>query len=700
VSDRARLISEPIPQELPVFPESTELPRVSWMGRIVRALPWLIVALPALYQLVLLASAISGRVFYPYDLEWMEGGMLHHALRIHDGQGIYVPPSVDFIPYLYTPLYPSLLAMFGGGFGITYTLGRVISILSLVGIGVITGLQIGATRHQHVRRGPVWAGVALALGLFAATYPFLEGWFDLVRADTLFLFMVTAGIAGLPQWSRIGEGLQGHGRVAAGGALMALAFFCKQTGFIYVAFGGVLVLVVSWRRALTYVAAAGAVGLGGTWLLDRTTRGWFWTYISEIHRAHDFNMDRFWKSFENILWHFPAMTIVIVVALIAVLVTRIVKGELPRQAHPLLLWSATFAVSTVVGAVGWGTEFAHFNAYMPAFLHGAMAAGAAVPALFGCAIVWWGDRPRVELVATLAGLAAAIPLAVTCWTSRWEPRRFMPTPSDVAAGDRLIARIRAIDGDVWMPSHPWYLELAGKTPHVHRMGVKDVTTRQTRVVEGLDEALQRHAFAAIILDDRDLQLELPQLRRSYRPAFKLPADERPRVYTGAPVTPDSIWVPSIPSAPPPTARVVFDFETPAWDGWARSGIAWGNGPVSEPQPGQDLVLGASGVRFATSMITGDAAIGRITSPMFVIEGVKLTLHLGGGTDKTKLRAELWVDDVIARTASVPEPGGDTLRTVSIDVTELRGKQAKLVLVDDSPTGHLDVDDVWMWQSPP
>ena len=63
-----------------------------WPTRVASALPWIIVAVPAVFQLVLLATAISGRVGYPYDLEWMEGGMLHHAQRIHDGLGIYVPP--------------------------------------------------------------------------------------------------------------------------------------------------------------------------------------------------------------------------------------------------------------------------------------------------------------------------------------------------------------------------------------------------------------------------------------------------------------------------------------------------------------------------------------------------------------------------------------------------------------------------------
>ena len=522
-----------------------------------------------------------------------------------------------------------------------------------------------------------------------------------MRADTLFLLMVTAGIAGLPRWSKAGSGLGGHAQIAIGGVLLALAFFAKQTGIIYVAFGGAIVLVVNWRRLATYVAAAGVLGLGGTWLLNSTTSGWFWIYVRKIHGTHDFNWDRFYRSFGNILWHFPAMTIVVAAGLVVVLVTRIAKGTVPRATHPLLLWAATFAVSTLVGAVGWGTEFAHFNAYMPAFLHGALAAGAAIPAIYACARLWTRDLPRPDAIATGLALVAALPLALACWTARWNPRHYIPTDKDIAAGDRLIARIRGIEGEVWMPSHPWYLALAGKTPHVHRMGIKDVTARQPREVLGLDAALRTHAFSALVLDERDVNLEVGGVNLYYRPALTLPEDERPHVYTGAMIRPTSIWVPAISTPPPAGAKVVFDFETPLWDGWTASGTAWGKRSEAQSLPGQGLVLAAGGRRFATSMHDGDSATGRITSPAFELDGDKLSLELGGGTDASKLRVELRTadDDQVVATASVPEPGGDRLRTVTLDLAQVRGRKGKLVLVDDSPRGHLDVDDVWLWRAP-
>ena len=685
--------------------EPASLPTASvagttWQTRLLRALPWLVVSLPALYQLVLLGTAIAGRIGYPYDLEWMEGGMLHHAQRIHAGLGIYGPPSIDFIPYLYTPLYPSLLALFSGVFGLTYLLGRMFSVIALLGIAVVSFASIGSRRWGHLHYEPAVAGALLALGLFASTYPFVEGWFDLVRADTVFLWLVTAAIAGLPRWSKTGTGLRGHGRVAAGAAMLALAFFTKQTGIFYVALGGMIVMIANWRRLAAYVGMAALIGLGGTALLNATTKGWFWFYIRKAHDAHDFHMPRFWGAFGKVLWHIPALTIVVGATAIVLIITRIAKGPLPRAVHPYLLWTATFAVSVLVGAVGIGTEFSHNNAFMPALLHGALAAGAALPALYACARIWWGDRKHPELAGNALALAAAIPLAIACWTQRWNPQRFIPKDADYAAGRKLIERIQNIPGDVWMPSHPWYLHLAGKTPRVHRMGIKDVTHRQTNVVLGLDDALRAHAFTALVLDERDINLEVGAVTQYYRPALTLPEDERPRLYTGATIRPASIWVPATAAAPPPGAHALHDFEMMEWGEWNVAGAAWGKRPEAEALPGQALVTGTGGRRFATSIHGGDAATGRLTSPPFMLDGDKVTLALGGGTDATKLRVELWVvgDKSPLATAGVPEPGGDALVRVTLPIgAGARGKQGKLVLIDDSATGHLDADDVWLWR---
>ena len=702
---------------------------------------WIVLCAPAIGQLALLAVAVGARFAYPYDLEWMEGGMLHHAQRIADGEGIYGPPSIDFIPYLYTPLYPGILAVLGSLFGIGYQLGRLISILALLGIVAVTvSILMGGARSAAASvRASALAGALLALGLFAASYPYVEGWYDLVRADTLALFLVTAGISVAHRTARVGRAWEGHGRTAAAAAILALSFFCKQTGIFYVAAGGAIVLVANWRRVPAFVAAAGVLGLGLTALLERATGGWFWTYIYEIHQAHDWNVDRFWMSFEHILWRYPAMTVVVAIGLVVVATTAAVRRQVCPEARTFLVWTFVFAVSTVVGAVGWGTEFAHFNAYMPALLHGGIAAGAALPAIAACTTLLvdahpeearqplptpaWTDSGGVDRTAPItvaaaervlapvrararraqlaglgAGAAVAIAIGIQLVAAWWQPGAFIPGAEDRAAGEALVERIRAVEGEVWVPSHPWYAHLAGKRMYVHRMGVKDVTVRKPRPIAGLDEALRRHYFAAIFLDNRDLHLhgESP-ITRYYQEEDVLPRGQQPRTVTGAAVHPHSVWVPAGPAKRPPGAKVVFDFEEmTTWDGWIVVGPAWGRGPVERALPDQGPVRRAGGRRWVTSMHGGDASTGTAMSPEFTIDGKTLRMRVGGGKHHG-LRVEVLVAGENALVLWPPEPQSERFRDVELDVADLRGRVARMRFVDEATGawGHLNVDEVWL-----
>ncbi len=675
------------------------------MNRFLRGAFWLALAAPGLYQLFLLLWAIGGRFGYPYDLEWMEGGVLHGANRVADGDGHYPPPSVDFIPFLYTPLYPGLLAVLGGIFGLSYQLGRAISVVALFGIAWTVVAQGLAASPRHRPAGV--AAAVLGLGLFAAGYPFVEGWYDLVRGDTLFLFMVTAGIYVLTRWARDDEGPWAHARVAAVGAIMGLSFFCKQTGVIYVLAAGPIILIYNFRRAPAFVAAAAFVGLGGAWLMQRTTGGWFWTYIFDIHQAHDWNQDRFWKSFDHILLHFRGATAVIVIGLCVVVACAIVRRRLPLPARAFLLWTYVYACSTLVGALGWGTEFAHFNAYMPALLHGGIAAGLAVPTVLACASeLLRADQPVRHGEPDLRRVAGAWAAAALCavaigrdlMSSRWNPRAFIPTTRDRLAGDELIATIRALPGEVWVPSHPWYAHLAGKRMYVHRMGVKDVTVRKPRPIKGLDRAIAEQRFDAIVLDNRDLHLELPAIASYYRPDDLVPRNARPRLFSGAKIVPDTIWVPAGPALLPPGVRALFDFEASRFEHWTVYGSAWGNGGERKELPGQGLVRRYGGRWFATSFHGGDVRTGTLISPPFVIDGSRITMRIGGGADDPQLRVELRIDGKAARSASPPLPPSERFSDVEWNVEDLRGQTAAIALVDDStvPWGHLNVDEMWLW----
>lgn len=665
-----------------------------------RRLPWLLLALPGLAQLWLLLAAVFARYRYPYDLEWMEGGLLTHAQRIADGVGIYVEPSVYFIPYLYTPLYPGLLAAFGALFGLSYQLGRAISILAILGLLVLFAVAILYEVRRRPRddgprletTGPAICGVAIAAGFFAATYPWVDGWYDLVRADTLFLAMIVGGLVGVRVWARAGHGWVGHLRIAAAAAILAMSFFCKQTGVLYVATGGVLLLIMNWRRVPIYVATSGIIGLGGTWIINRSASGWFWTYIYEVHQVHDFNMDRFYASFGHILWKFPAMTAIIAAALVVVVITAAARRRLPRSSRGLLYWSFVFAVSCVVGALSWGTQWAHWNAYIPAMTTGAIAAGAALPALAGALSVWL-RRPWAEILTILAAATLGWQL-IAAW---WQPSRFVPTEADRQAGDTLIEYIAAIDGEVLIPYHPWYAQLADKRTYVHRMGILDVTYANAWQVDGLRDALSAGRFKAIILDGSSPRPEFPGLKLGYRLDDHLPRSHTPRVVSGARTTPREVWRPVRSEPTPKGARVLYDFETGNFEGWTIEGTAWGRRPVTGPVPNQGPVRRYGGRYFATSMHGGDPARGVLTSPDFLLDGKRLTFRIGGGNNPDNLRVELHVGDAIVRAATA-EVDSERMYDVEWGLDEFQGERARLVLTDadTGSWGHLNVDEFWLW----
>lgn len=660
-------------------------------------LVWIAIGVPALGQLALLVITMLARASFPYDLEWMEGGLLAHAWRIDHGLGIYVQPSVDFIPYLYTPLYPGLIATLGKLFGISYGLGRAISILSTLAIMTLGAVAIVRESDEQARPAAV-CGAMMAGGLFAAAYPFMDGWYDLVRADTLFLAMVIGGLLGLRVWMRE-PGNRGLAKFGACAAVLGLSFFCKQTGVMFVAMGGALVLVLNWRRVPLYAAVTGVIGLGGTGLLNAASDGWFWTYVFEVHQAHDFNMDRFWMSFGNILWHFPMMTIAIAIGLIAVAASWVRRRERPPCCEALLLWAPVFGGAVVVGAIGWGTQWAHFNAYMPAFAIGAIAAGASVLAIAGAlrALPWsW---------APVAGsLAVAGALAVQLATTMWKPAVFVPTDADRAAGDALIEKIRSVDGDVFVPFHNWYAHLAGKKLFVHRMGIKDMTYARKWRVEGLREAIANHEFEAVILDNRGVDPELIGFRGKYKLGERLPPEQRPFVYSGAgarhkqgerDLFPYELWKPSRKQVIPPGVKVLFDFESPGLSGWSITGTAWGRSSVTGPVSGQGTVNLFGGRRYLTSYHGKDAATGRLESPAFAITGRTLSFLVCGG-DGAELRVELRVGEDVVATATGNNT--ETMKRVELNVAPYVNQTARIVLVDEATGswGHLNADEFWLW----
>ena len=229
--------------------------------------PWA----PVVLLVGLLVWLWLSRMAYPFDLEWMEGGMLAHAWQLVEGRPLYPEPNPDFVPYVYPPGYSATLAALGSVVGLSMGLGRAVSIVcSLL---AAAALWVGVTRHGGSRLDG-----GLAAGVYLGCYVSSGAFYDLVRPDAmavaLFAWSVVAALE-RHRWAPMCSGL-----------LLAAAFVCKHN---LAAFGPAMALALalrSRRDAAIFALAAAGPALALTALWQWSSSGRYLQYLLEVPGSH------------------------------------------------------------------------------------------------------------------------------------------------------------------------------------------------------------------------------------------------------------------------------------------------------------------------------------------------------------------------------------------------------------------------------
>ena len=626
----------------------------------------LIAAGAGLVELALHARLFAGRVSFPLDLEWMEGGVLVHAHRVAHGQPLYVKPSLDFIPFLYTPLYYVVLAGLSKIVPLGYTMARTVSLLSFAGalVLLVTAAVREAPPARALRLLAALVGVAGA-GAVAAGFEFSGAFFDLARADSLLLLLEAAALAAA-LWGR------GWPSAAGAGVAMGLAFLTKQTGPVVGIGIGVGLLVVNWRRALVYGAVSGAfMGLGLLYLV-RASKGWFWTYVFKLHQSHPFRFDTL-HSTPPTMWNHAWPTLI---ALLLATAGLALAGRLRRS--DAILW-ATALAGIAAGILGFATMWAWPNAFIPTVYFPLFAAAALTARL--------AVHAAESSKAGAAALAATAALALGVQNAKVGKPSFatrLPTAADRAAAARFLQTVRDLPGDGFIPFHPFYSLLAGKRAYVHRMGVMDVRDSLGRP-DGLDQTVRDRRFPWVVLDWKSQPGEWPYLDSNYRPVKELrDGVDTVRSFAGAETWPRTVWVPVHDPPPlPPGGHRVADFESGTWAGWIPEG-GYGSAPGSAP----DTLFG----RYAAdSGRFGPALQGSLRSLPFRVDRKHLRFVLAAAKDPA-LRIRL-LDGAETARSLTPQDG---VRTIDWDVSDLRGHDVVLVLEDRSPSHGMAVDEIVLY----
>lgn len=199
-----------------------------------------------------------------------------------------------------------------------------------------------------------------------------------------------------------------------------------------------------------------------------------------------------------------------------------------------------------------------------------------------------------------------------------------------------------------------------------------------------------------------IQFENPVVKFSgRRDRFRLAADEL-ETEGGQAVEFSAAPLPE-PREPQPIPDFIFaPFEGEDFGEWKETGTAFGGRPmkVSElperyrsANPVGKSFVNTHQSRQGEASVEADQHVGTLTSPEFTIRHKHINFRIGGGNHPGRTCLNLLVDGKVVRTAT----GRNTLtlRKETFDVSEFRGKPARLEIVDleKGGWGHISIDQI-------
>ncbi len=446
------------------------------------------------------------RMFYPADLEWMEGALLTHVLEIDQHGHPYSAPSDRFIPFIYPPLYYYLLWCLSPITGVDYWVGRAVSLICTLAIAILLAKIV----WRDCRR---WQFAVIAAGLWLATYVVGATWFDLLRVDMLaFLFGFTAVYI-------LDRRLINRRTAVIAAVLMVCACYTKQSlGLVAVAVG--VFLAVYRRRYFWWYAGIGSLlGIAIFALLQSVTDGLFSWYVLVAPFQHGFRKGQaFSEQVSFIVARYPLGLFALGLALIP---------EIRRRADKKIwLWIAVAIVGLITAYIKWAHEGGFDNALISYYLWGT-ALFVVLAAKFAATASQSNKQGKIRNVGIQIGLLV---VAVQMVSLLYKPNRWIPQPKDFRAADNIKAKIASITGRVLVPDHPYLLTQSGKPYCYHTFALMEVSRAKKGAGEGVIQTIADGKFDAIITAGGPL---FPAMGGRYVRKTVLPNTYYPRTFTGA-----------------------------------------------------------------------------------------------------------------------------------------------------------------------
>lgn len=456
--------------------------------------------LAGFFALCFIVVALSSMT-YPFHLEWMEGQNIDVINRIRQGEPVYVAPSIEYVPYIYTPYYYYVAAFVSLFTGVDFFAGRLVSTLAAIGTGVIL--------YRWIRgEGGSKSAAIITAGLFFATYKLSGRWFDAARIDSLFLFLTLSGLY-------VFYFYRGWANALTAAALMTAAFFTKQSALMALAPALGAGVLIDKQHTLRTAALWAGMMLTCLAAYDIASDGWFSFYVFTVPAGH--GMDR---KYILGFWNWDMLTrLGFLFALSAIGFLQI----FPKDKKKALWYGvlvASFIGTSYASRIHWG---GYLNVLMPA--HAALALAG------GLALTWLSRHSRREM-AQIGLLLALIQLGSLVYN----PSNLIPSHQSEEKGKKFLEGLAKIQGDIFMPELQWVQTRVGKKSYAFGMAGFDIIRSnlgsrnyiKTQLDQELRHAIAQQRFAAVT---QGRLVRVPNLETWYHFAYRL---DYPKEYvTGA-----------------------------------------------------------------------------------------------------------------------------------------------------------------------
>jgi hypothetical protein len=419
--------------------------------------------LPLLARAVMLALSLSAigvylyvaasRVAYPFTLEWLEANSFVHVVRVMQGQPLYVAPSYDFIPMIYTPLYFYVAAPLALVSGQVMMAMRLVSLMaSLVGFALIYAIGRAQRLAPSVS--------LLAVGLFSAGYGLMGFWLDVGRVDSLFLALLLAAY-----WLTFMRSRQDVVTGPAAALALCLACATKQTAVVAFPFLCLYLFVEKrWLKLLAFGLSFSAILIVCIVLANNASNSWFWFYTVTVPSSSPLLPALFANTWTKYL--LPCLyPMLLLIGLAAVSIS------FRRDWQTLIQYSRFVGCLSVplmaMTLTGMSRAYGYVNDLMPAIAGFAMAGAMASQWLLEPVA-----RYRWITVSLTVGTLAVVGLQFAVLRYAVQPQ--IPTAADRNTGARLVDLLRQSPAPIYAPLGPYLPYLAGQPIHYQLSSLGDL----------------------------------------------------------------------------------------------------------------------------------------------------------------------------------------------------------------------------------